>query len=305
MYPIVYGIFYLFSLLPLFVLYGIADFAFFILYYVLGYRTKVVMTNLETAFPEKTIEERKAIAREFYRNLTQTFVETLKMLSISGKAFDKMYSLDLSAVNNLIDHGKRIQVHSGHQMNWEMANLAFAKNAGSRWVAIYLRQKSEVMDKLLLRIRSRFGGTFISAQGFQNDFKKLTDSQYMLALIVDQNPSRPERSYWLNFFNRPAPFNAQPEKSAMRNKASVVFVNFVKVRRGKYRFEPVIITEDAGGLASGELTKLYRDFLENSIRQQPANYLWSHRRWKAEYDTSYSRRWIDEMPPPSPVTDQG
>ncbi|RYG31899.1 MAG: lipid A biosynthesis acyltransferase, partial [Chitinophagaceae bacterium] len=180
MYPIVYGIFYLISLLPLFVLYGIADFAFFILYYVLGYRTKVVMANLETAFPEKTIEERKTIARAFYRNLTQTFVETLKMLSISGKAFDKMYSLDLSAVNNLIDHGKRIQVHSGHQMNWEMANLAFAKNAGSRWVAIYLRQKSEVMDKLLLRIRSRFGGTFISAQGFQNDFKKLTDSQYML-----------------------------------------------------------------------------------------------------------------------------
>ncbi|RYG29290.1 MAG: hypothetical protein EOO01_38440, partial [Chitinophagaceae bacterium] len=89
------------------------------------------------------------------------------------------------------------------------------------------------------------------------------------------------------------------------NKASVVFVNFVKVKRGKYRFEPVIITEDAGSLASGELTKLYRDFLENSIRQQPANYLWSHRRWKAEYDTSYSRRWIDEMPPPSPVTDQG
>lgn len=304
MYKFTYGIFYLFSLLPLFILYGIADLAFFILYHLLGYRTKVVMANLQTAFPDKSDDERKKIARDFYKNLTQTFVETLKMLSISGKAFDKMYSLDLSAVNELADHGKRIQVHSGHQMNWELANLAFAKNAGSRWVAIYLRQKSVVMDKLLLAIRSRFGGTFISAQGFQNDFKKLTDSNYMLALIVDQNPSRPERSYWLNFFNRPAPFNAQPEKSAMRNKASVVFVNFVKIKRGKYRFEPVVVTENAGTMASGELTRLYRDFLENSIRQQPANYLWSHRRWKAEYHPSYSRRWIDESDPPSTGTDQ-
>ncbi len=304
MFKIVYGIFYLFSLLPMFILYGIADFAFVILYYVLGYRRKVVLANLKNAFPEKSDEDRKKISREFYRNLTQTFVETLKMLSISGSAFEKMYSLDLSAVNGLGEYGKRIQVHSGHQMNWEMANLAFAKNAGSRWVAIYLRQNSEVMNKLLLKVRTRFGGTFISAQGFQNDFKKLTDSNYMLALIVDQNPSRPDRSYWLNFFGRPAPFNAQPEKSAMRNKASVVFVNFVKVKRGRYRFEPVIVTEDASTMSSGELTRLYRNFLESSIRQQPANYLWSHRRWKVEYDTSYSRRWIDELPFPSTGTGQ-
>lgn len=299
MYHIVYGIFYMISLLPLFILYGIADVAFVVLYFLIGYRKKVVLANLGYAFPEKSGEEREKIARQFYRNLTQTFVETLKMLSISRSGFDKMYSLDLTAVNELMKHGKRIQVHSGHQMNWEMANLAFAKNTGSRWVAIYLKQNSDIMNRLLLRIRSRFGGTFISAQGFQQEFKKLTDEQYMLALIVDQNPTRVGRAYWLEFFNRPAPFNAQPEKSAMRNKASTVFVNFVKVSRGRYRFEPVIITEDASEMESGELTRRYRDFLEQSIRQQPANYLWSHRRWKAAYDPSYSRRWIDVNPPPS------
>ena len=302
MYQIVYAIFYLFSLLPLIILYGIADIAYVMLYHLLGYRKNIVLNNLEHAFPELSQKERKKICRQFYRNLTQTFVEALKMLSMSARRFDRMYSLDLTAVNELVKHGKRIQVHSGHQMNWELANLAFAKNATSPWVAIYLKQNSAIMDRLLLTIRSRFGGTFISAQGFQNDFKSISHTQYMLALIVDQTPTRPQRAYWLNFFNRPAPFNAQPEKSAMRNKASVVFVNFIKVRRGKYRFEPVVITDNAATLESGELTRRYRDFLEHSIRRQPANYLWSHRRWKSKYHSSYSRKWIDvEIPPPADI----
>jgi KDO2-lipid IV(A) lauroyltransferase len=70
MYYIVYGLFYLISLLPLFILYRISDFAYFIIYYVVKYRRDVVMSNLQIAFPEKSDTDKIQIAKKFYKNLT-------------------------------------------------------------------------------------------------------------------------------------------------------------------------------------------------------------------------------------------
>ena len=74
-------------------------------------------------------------------------------------------------------------------------------------------------------------------------------------------------------------------------------MNFIKLKRGYYRYDPIIITENAKGMLEGELTLLYRDFLENCIKAQPDNYLWSHRRWKYGWDPQYTNNWIDGKPP--------
>ncbi|HVW58903.1 MAG TPA: hypothetical protein VHC48_02670, partial [Puia sp.] len=75
MYYFFYGLLYLVSLLPMRVLYLIADGIYGLVYYVFGYRKKVVMANLELAFPEKTNAERTRIAKKFYRNLIDSFIE--------------------------------------------------------------------------------------------------------------------------------------------------------------------------------------------------------------------------------------
>src|SRR5687768_1426543 len=106
MYYIIYPILYILSLLPFFVLYGISDFIFFITYYLAGYRKKVVLGNLDIAFPEKSKEEKKAIAKEFYRNLVDTFIETIKLLSISDIEIRKRATFDFTIVQALIDKGK-------------------------------------------------------------------------------------------------------------------------------------------------------------------------------------------------------
>ncbi len=299
MYKIILGILYGFSLLPMRMLYVFSDVAFFIVYRIAGYRKKVVMANLDTAFPEMSRNEKEKIASQFYRNLCDTFIETIKLISISERDFDKMFTLDISGCNRLLERGLQIQVHSGHQMNWELAHLAFARNIKTLWVGVYMRITNPHIDRLFLRIRGRFNARMVSAQDFSKEIRNIYERQYALALIADQNPGWPKNAYWLNFFSKPAPFMAGPEKGATRNGTAVVFVNFVKVRRGFYRYEPVIITEDASGMKEGELTRLYRDFLEESIRKQPANYLWSHRRWKFSYQQEYRKRWIDHSPPPS------
>jgi KDO2-lipid IV(A) lauroyltransferase len=127
MYYIIYGFLYLFSLLPFRVIYLISDFIFFLLYYVFEYRKKAVMVNLQIAFPEKSVEERKSIAKQFYHNFTDTFLEIIKLISISNKTFAKRFTGDLTIVNEMAKKGKNIQLHAGHQFNWEFGSLFMSK----------------------------------------------------------------------------------------------------------------------------------------------------------------------------------
>lgn len=297
MYYLIYGLLYLVSLLPFFVLYALSDFCFFIMYHILGYRRKIVMDNLQTAFPEKPLEELTKISKQFYQNLADTFLETIKLLSISAESFERRISLDASEVNKLAAY-KNVQVHSGHQMNWEYAHLAFAKKMNIRWVGVYMKINNRYIDRLYLKIRGRFGAHMVSAGNFTKEIRQVYDQPYALALIADQNPGIPKNAYWLNFFNRPAPFLTGADKGATRNNTAVVFVNFIRLKRGHYKFEPHILTDNAAGFKDGEITLLYRDFLERSITKQPDNYLWSHRRWKWGYQDEFKKRWIDKSPPP-------
>jgi KDO2-lipid IV(A) lauroyltransferase len=80
-----YGLVWTITLLPLRVLYIISDLLYTILYYIVGYRKKVVRTNLKNAFPEITDAESVTIEKKFYRHLSDMFVETVKLIHLSEK----------------------------------------------------------------------------------------------------------------------------------------------------------------------------------------------------------------------------
>jgi Kdo2-lipid IVA lauroyltransferase/acyltransferase len=106
------------------------------------------------------------------------------------------------------------------------------------------------------------------------------NNQYLLALAADQNPGAPEFAYWTNFFGRPTPFVTGPAKGAVKNNTAVVMVGFQKIRRGYYNFECNVIAPNGADYTPQQLTVLYKNALENVIKKDPSNYLWSHRRWK-------------------------
>jgi KDO2-lipid IV(A) lauroyltransferase len=298
MYYLVYGLLYLISLLPFFILYGLSDLCFFIVYHLMGYRKKVVLDNLAIAFPEKSIEEKKKIAKQFYKNFVDSFVETIKLLSMSDTSFAKRADIDFAEVRKLEDKGLNIQFHSGHQMNWEYASLAISRALTVPWLAVYMRIASKPVDRLFLKIRSRYGAVMVEKDKYRTMMPQLIKKQYALGLIADQNPPGALKGFFQYFFSKPAPFLVGPEKGAMRNKTAVVFVNIIKLRRGYYHFECKVITEDGSQTGNGDLTRMYRDFLEAGIRAHPDNYLWSHRRWKYDWEKMYEKRWIDTVPHP-------
>lgn len=299
MFYIVYGLLYLVSLLPFFILYRISDLFFVLAFHVFGYRKNVVLNNLLIAFPDKTEQERKQIAKKFYKNLIDTFIESIKLISISDEAFSKRAQMDLTEIKALIANGKNIQMHSGHQMNWEYGHWAVALQMPIPWIGVYMSIKNKVVEKLFYKIRNKGNTILVAKNQFKSRAHTVFSQQYAIGLVADQNPGQPITGYWLNFFGRPVPFVSGPDKGAIKNNTAVVFVKFVKLKRGHYRFEPTVITEEGASLKEGMLTRAYRDFLETTIREHPDNYLWSHRRWKINYTSQFEKRWIDVVEPPA------
>lgn len=284
MYYIIYSLFFLLSLIPWRILYLISDGIYLLIYYVFGYRREVVIKNLLIAFPEKTEKERVRIAKDFYHNFIDTFIETIKLISVSDKEFAKRYSSNIEVVNDLYNTGSNIQIYTGHFFNWEFANLGFSREAKLPLVFVYLPLANKAFNRIIVKLRVRYGSVMLSATEFKTRFKEYVNGRYALGLAADQNPGSAQTSYWIPFFNRLTPFVAGPEKGARKNNMLCLFGNFYKVRRGYFRFEFEVMTLTPCDFETGKLTELYVRYLEKAIRERPANYLWSHKRWKWKFD---------------------
>jgi KDO2-lipid IV(A) lauroyltransferase len=280
MYHITYGFLYLISLLPWWIIYLLADGIYVLLYYGFGYRKKVVMNNLRIAFPEKTEQERIRIAKDFYHNFVDNFIEMIKLLSISKESMRKRFAGNVEVLNNLYSTNKNVQVITGHYFNWEFANAGVALQSTFPFVVVYMPLSNKIFDRIVYKLRSRFGSLLISAPEFKSNFSQYARNRYALILVADQNPPNPAKAYWTNFFGQPTPFVRGPEKGAKMNDTAIVYAHFYKKRRGYYQIDMELITTDPNSYPDGELTKLLVNKVEASVKQIPANYLWSHRRWK-------------------------
>lgn len=289
MYYLIYGLLYLVSLLPFWILYGISDFAYFIVYRLIGYRKKVVMENLALAFPGKTLEERKVIAKKFYKNFTDNFIEVIKLLSISENELKKRFIVDYEQINSFYASGRNVQFHLGHFFNWEYANLSLFENPLYTVLTVYKPLSNKNINRLFMKLRSRFGARLISARKFLRDFMPYSKQKYLLVFVADQNLGAIRKGYWLPFFGKLTPFVTGPEKSAKLNNSLAYYVYFKKVKRGVYQVKFILITDDARSMKEGDITKKLISLLEENIRENPENYLWSHRRWKHVYNPAIHR----------------
>ncbi len=287
MYSIFYALFYLISLIPWPIIYLLSDGVAFLLRKVFKYRVAVVDYNLSIAFPNKTLIERKKIAKEFYQKFTDSFFETIKLVSMSDNTFKKRFSSNVEVLNELYASGQNVQLMAGHFFNWEFANWGAAKYGKYPLIAVYMPLSNKFFDRLILDMRKRYGSIMIPATNFKNQFHQYASSgQYAMALAADQNPGNPKSAYWVSFFGQPTPFVKGPEKGAKLNNTAQVFIHFYSTKRGYYHAHYELMTTAPNYFKDGQLTAQYVKVLEEKIKQHPANYLWSHRRWRYRYDAA-------------------
>ena len=278
------------------VLYGFSDAVHFLVFRIFGYRKDVVMQNLQVAFPEKSIVERRRIASKFYRNLIDTFIETIKMLSASDSFLQKRVSGNWEVLNEFHSTGRAIHVHMGHTFNWEWGNYIAGKTLLYKFLGVYMPVKNKALDRLFLKLRSRGGTLLLPAtptKKFIAAFHPHRNTQYLIGLAADQSPGDASKAYWLNFFGKPTAFVTGPEKAAMANNLPVFFCYISKPKRGYYEIVFTLAEENPKNLQEGQLTVQFARYLEKVIAHFPDMWLWSHRRWKREWKEEYQPLWVD------------
>lgn len=302
MYYLVYALLYLLSLLPWFVIYGLSDLLAFLTFHVFGYRKQVVLDNLRLAFPEKTALERIGIAKKFYRNFSDTVLETIKVISLSDKGLDRHFKVNedtMELISGIVRSGRTCQIHAMHNFNWEFVNMGVARALPVPFLGVYMPLKNRILERIFRRFRSRYGTVLVPATAFKKNFEQVEKdyarTAYALALVADQSPGKPGDAWWLNFFGTATAFIPGPEKAARERSLGVVFAHFYKVSRGRYTFDALLATEDASATAPGALTLAYARYVEDCIRKCPDNYLWSHRRWKHGYKPEYADRVLEPL----------
>ncbi len=287
MYYVVLALLYMVSFLPLWMIYRISDLAALCLR-LIRYRRSVLVKNLSIAFPEKTHAEKKKIINKFYRNFTDTFLEAIKLLSISEKTLRKRIRFDSSVFDDLYKTGKSCQVHLGHNFNWEWVNVRVAKELPFTFLVVYMPIANKLINRVFQYFRQKTGSNLLAATNMRNEMLPFRDKQYLLALVADQSPGNPNNAYWTSFFGKMTAFVKGPEKNARYNNIPVVFARFYKPRRGYYVIETKLASDNPAALSEGQLTLDYVRYLEEVIRKQPEVYLWSHNRWKVAYSEEYA-----------------
>ncbi|HXB91137.1 MAG TPA: hypothetical protein VNU72_02565 [Puia sp.] len=297
MYYLLHGFLYLVSLLPMRALYFLSDVFYAIIYYVLGYRKKVVMDNLQKAFPEKSHAEHIRIAKKFYHNFIDSFIEVVKLISASDAFLQRRFTVDLGELNEIYKTGKSCQLHLGHTFNWEWGQLVLSRLTKYKILVVYMPIGNKVFERLFYWLRTRSGNDFLPASIMREAMASYRDKQYLLGLVADQSPGSMHSAYWVTFLGRLTPFASGPEKGARSSGLPVFFASIEKPRRGYYHARVRMACPDAGILEEGELTRRYVHYLEGVIRSQPDMWLWSHRRWKHGWKEEYAPMLLDQGTP--------
>ena len=272
-----------FSKLPFFVLYGISDFAYFIIYRIVGYRKKVVFENLQNSFPEKTDEEIKHITQNFYKHIADLFIEFLKGYSITKEQInERVKVVNIEILKKYTDKNQSIIIVTGHISNWEWL-LHPLNLSGIPMDIIYQRLSSPLFNKLTLFIRSRFSVTpLIEKKETLRKTIERKDITRALVMGSDQSPQNWKLAYWTTFLNQDSGFFTGTERIARKLDYPVIFSEMRRISRGYYEIEFTEIASptEFNSLPMGEITERFVRILDKSIQQFPADYLWSHRRWK-------------------------
>lgn len=283
LYYLIYSLFYLLSLFPLWLLYILSDFLFFILYHILKYRMKVTLQNLSVSFPEKSNKELKNIAKKYYKNLCDSIVETIKLISISKEELNQRIQCNWDVFDSMTEQDRNGQAYMSHQFNWEWSTVLCNWRSPRRFTGLYMPLTNHAFDKLYYKIRSRSGTRLIRVQDMQKEMSEVQQQKTLWGFIADQNPSDPKRVSWNDFLNRKTAFFKGPEFVARRYNNLVYFGEIIKIKRGYYEIKMKLAFDNPRNTKEGEITETYVRHLEESIKRQPENWVWSHRRWKHQF----------------------
>jgi KDO2-lipid IV(A) lauroyltransferase len=265
--------------LPFSLLYAFSDTLSVVLYWT--YRRKVVKENIKRAFPELKSIEHKKIAKDYYRNLTDVFLETLKTLYMNQEQLgQRVKFLNPNILKPYADRRESVFVLSSHQCNWEWMAVASSFKFPMPVDLIYKPLKNESFDILMQQIRCRFGAGLIEKDVAMMQLMRKRDKARVIGILADQLPLQSTNKFWATFLGQDTAFYMGPEQLPKYTKYPVFFSHIWRTSRGHYNVELVPIAKPPYANGAIDILPRYIEEAEILIKKYPSDWLWSHKRWK-------------------------
>lgn len=281
-YYLSFALWFIISLLPLWVFYRLSDGLYYLVYHVVRYRRRVVYANLRSSFPEKSEAEIERIAKDFYSFFCDYIVETLKLFSMGEKNMRKRMKFEgLDQVKEDFANGRSVSVYLGHYCNWEWIS-SLGLHLDEQCGQIYHPLENATLDRLFLYMRGRF-----KAQSIKMDDTFLTILRWkkegrknIVGYIADQVPGYNNIHYWADFLHHDTPVFTGAERISKIMDTAVYYIDVERPRRGYYVARFIKIADSLNEHPVFFATEQYFRLLEQNIQRAPQYWLWSHKRWK-------------------------
>lgn len=269
------------SYLPFFILYRLSDFLAWLMADVIHYRKQVIDANLAQSFPNKSKAELQKIRRKFYRNFSDIIVESFKSLSVSKSTMQKRFVLRNPEVfQDLYQKNKGLIMVMGHHTNFEWTAMCIPLVVPQNCYAVYHPLKNKRFNKLIVKIREQFGLKLFRMSNTYPFMLENEDSKPLYVFMADQSPHKGKIKYRTKFMNQNTPVHLGVENLSKKCNLGVVFIDIHRVKRGYYEIEAKLLFENTKETEKHKVTDTHVGALEELIKSDPANWLWSHKRWK-------------------------
>ena len=294
-YYLSFALWFIISLLPLWVFYRLSDGLYYLVYHVVRYRRRVVYANLRSSFPEKSEAEIERIAKDFYSFFCDYIVETLKFFSMGEKNIRKRMKFEgLGQVKEDFANGRSVSVYLGHYCNWEWIS-SLGLHLDEQCGQIYHPLENATVDRLFLYMRGRF-----KAQSIKMDDTFLTILKWkkegrknIVGYIADQVPGYNNIHYWADFLHHDTPVFTGAERISKIMDTAVYYIDVERPRRGYYVARFIKIADSLNEHPVFFATEQYFRLLEKNIQRAPQYWLWSHKRWKRTRE-EFNRMFTEE-----------
>jgi KDO2-lipid IV(A) lauroyltransferase len=274
-----------FDIIPFWMIYKMSDGLYLLLYYVIGYRKKVVRDNLRQSFPDWTEAELLKTEKKFYQHLADIFMEGIKAVNLSDKETVKRYKvLTLEAPNKPFSEGRASLFVGSHYNNWEYGALGCGLQVDPLVIVFYKPLKNELINEYIRHSRGQKGTLMAPLNETSAYFKDNFPKHPMYIMISDQSPSNVKECHWVQFFNRETAVLHGPAKYAHKYNLPIYFFKTRKAKRGHYELSGELLIDNPLDYTPEEISAIFTQKIEMLIKEAPEFWLWSHKRWKRKRD---------------------
>lgn len=260
----------------------------------LGFRKKIVDSNLELALgKELNEEEREKLSQKVFAHIGTLFLEIARNFGLSRAQMVAELKVDeasMARIGKILEGNKGAVFITGHIANWELFAMGIA-NKGVPVSLVVKKMNNPVSQALIERQRVRTGLEIIYSGGAIEKMKAALKRGRAIGFMVDQNTTG-TRGIRVNFFGVPAASIRGLAGLARDTGAAIVPVCAFRLPCGKHEmklYDPLPYLSEPG-LPAGSPERLareewlntqqYQASIERMVREHPEQWMWIHRRWK-------------------------